>query len=518
MNVSKIEARRAQGLLGWRLCGALVGGLVAMLGGCASEDDGGLGVGHDQGEPLPPPEVGVGGDVEFDASGCRLMFGDRCVDDRAARCDVAAELIAGGDCTDADDDCFLAGCDAVAGTVADCDDTRPEVNPLGEQVCNGLDGDCDGRVDEGFEVGASCEGCGVAGKVECAVDDPTQTACSTAAGQSDARDPLPEELCNGVDDDCDAVVDEACRIPSRLVPPREPAICPDGRVALVEDGALVVATPLAEGGFAFETLRPTESGAARPDCGALGLAWLELGPGGCTTPVDGPERCEAELWAALRTEPPRMLAPLGALGPPRVGEARVYWHTLPGPEAFILGRGPDEDAARQVFDRAFSDPTPPVDGQMLVREWIDGAPRVTLATLGMDGEPGTGRGVVDEPPRALGHPGPAVRSAGWMAWPIEGERTTLWVVSQGNLRAGFFPVSHPGSQRAPRLAGERLVWIDEGTRPPTLRALDLRSGSERVIATGLIAPDGFALGSAAVVWIEGAAGRLFYRGLSPIGD
>lgn len=516
MNASKSEPGAARWLRVGLCCG-----LVALLGGCADSDEGAIDAANDEGVPFPPPDVG--GDVGPDVGACQLTFADRCVDDRDVRCEVVAEWIADRGCTDADDDCFLAGCEAAAETViADCDDTRPEVNPLGEQSCNGLDGDCDGRVDEGFELGASCDGCGVAGKVECAVDDPTQTACSTAAGQSDARDPLPEELCNGVDDDCDAVVDEACRIPSRLVPPREPSICPDGRVALVEDGALVVATPLAEGGFSFETLRPAEAGAARPDCGALGLAWLELGPelgpGGCTTPVDGPERCEAELWAAFTSESPRMLAPLGALGPPRVGEARVYWHTLPGPEAFILGRGPGEDAARQVFDRAFSDPTPPVAGQMLVREWVDGTPRATLVNLGVDGEPGTGRGVVDEPPRALGHPGPAVRSAGWMAWPIQGERTTLWVVSQENPRAGFFPVSHPGPQRAPRLAGERLVWIDEGTSPPTLRALDLGTGTERVIATGQIASDGIALGPTAVVWIEGAEGRLYYRGLSPIGD
>lgn len=39
----------------------------------------------------------------------------------------------------------------------DCDDTRPTVNPAGIEVCNGIDDDCDGSVDEGLSACASCD-------------------------------------------------------------------------------------------------------------------------------------------------------------------------------------------------------------------------------------------------------------------------------------------------------------------------------------------------------------------------
>ncbi len=79
--------------------------------------------------------------------------------------------------------------------------------PLGEpadETCNALDDDCDGAVDEDFEVGGVC----VVGVGACARDG--AWACDDNGGricEGQAGDPA-DEVCNGVDDDCDGVTDE----------------------------------------------------------------------------------------------------------------------------------------------------------------------------------------------------------------------------------------------------------------------------------------------------------------------
>jgi hypothetical protein len=68
------------------------------------------------------------------------------------------------------------------------------------EICNGLDDDCDALTDEGFAVGDVC-GRGIcAGTLQCTADG-TTTECVGGA--------LPQtEACNGLDDDCDGLTDE----------------------------------------------------------------------------------------------------------------------------------------------------------------------------------------------------------------------------------------------------------------------------------------------------------------------
>ncbi|MEZ4466965.1 MAG: MopE-related protein, partial [bacterium] len=79
-------------------------------------------------------------------------------------------------------------------------------DPVAETCGDGRDDDCDGTVDEGFDtLGMPCEaGLGVclrAGTLVCAAGRMT----------CDAQPPAPgEEQCDGLDDDCDGAIDESC--------------------------------------------------------------------------------------------------------------------------------------------------------------------------------------------------------------------------------------------------------------------------------------------------------------------
>ena len=116
-------------------------------------------------------------------------------------------------------------CDAPSGSVgddSDCDDGNAAVNPGATEVCNTIDDDCDGAIDDAdssvdlttgtsFYGDADADGYGDAAvaTVACAAPSGTVSDDADCDDTDSAVNPGATEVCNTVDDDCDGAVDDA---------------------------------------------------------------------------------------------------------------------------------------------------------------------------------------------------------------------------------------------------------------------------------------------------------------------
>ncbi len=295
-------------------------------------DEGLLNACGDCGEP--PADVCDGVDDDCDGAVDEGHVAEDCPAEGLGPCGVGRTMCVAGQvvcapqampadevCNGADDDCDGMIDEGDPGANAPCDTGAPGVCGQGlsrcdggalvceaaaqasDEVCDRLDNDCDGMVDEGFLVGGACdtgrpgvcaagvEACGPDGVTcqpeveespelcdgldndcdgeadeeagdgsDCATGEPGRCrvgglVCLAGAPSCSAREEPVEEVCDGVDDDCDGTIDEGTRNACGRCGAVPAEVCDgvdqdcDGEIddgAECEDGALCVQGRCAE--------------------------------------------------------------------------------------------------------------------------------------------------------------------------------------------------------------------------------------------------------------------------------
>lgn len=128
-----------------------------------------------------------------------------CVDVCVAQAEVCDGI--DNDCDGIADEGFDQDGDSLTSCAGDCDDTSAAVHPRLQEICDGIDNDCDRTLDEGCDcIHGETRACGTS---DGACQQGTQT-CFNGEWQSECVDEVgpAAEVCDGVDNDCDNQTDE----------------------------------------------------------------------------------------------------------------------------------------------------------------------------------------------------------------------------------------------------------------------------------------------------------------------
>ena len=177
--------------------------------------------------------VGVFAQAGCPPSGPTPEFEDMTPDVEVAEAgDPEAGAQADERCVDHDGDEFVEG-DGCELPTGDCAPRDPDRRPGVEEICNGLDDDCDRSVDESDpSEGEACE-TGEFGVCSAGVE-----RCQDGRMVCQPLEVRGEEVCNGRDDDCDGRTDETVPGVGTPCETSEPGECSNGTQAC-RDGVIV---------------------------------------------------------------------------------------------------------------------------------------------------------------------------------------------------------------------------------------------------------------------------------------
>ncbi|MBU4601452.1 hypothetical protein L6307_02345 [Candidatus Parcubacteria bacterium] len=132
---------------------------------------------------------------------------ENCDQDNDNYCDCGQAFTYGSDLT-----AVCSGTNTTNGSwwysTCDCNDGLVSINPSIAEICDGIDNNCDGTIDEGCVCAeGSTQVCG-SDTGECSSG--TQTCSSSSWGACIGEIASTAEICDGKDNDCDGATDENC--------------------------------------------------------------------------------------------------------------------------------------------------------------------------------------------------------------------------------------------------------------------------------------------------------------------
>ena len=122
---------------------------------------------------------------------------------------------------------FVQGPEILPPELQDCNDLNPEINPGQDEICDGLDNDCDGRIDgddpQGMSklvwtIDADADGYGdarIGARTVLSCDEVDGYVLNTDDCDDEDADISPDatEVCDHVDNNCDGDIDEDIQVP-----------------------------------------------------------------------------------------------------------------------------------------------------------------------------------------------------------------------------------------------------------------------------------------------------------------